>query len=55
MCGSELFTGTTALCTAALFEGKTDIKSVLKNWVCAYAGNMLGCALMLAIFANTGL
>ncbi|EFN58263.1 hypothetical protein CHLNCDRAFT_34412 [Chlorella variabilis] len=55
VCGSELFTGNTALCWTALLEGKATLRGVLKNWVCAYAGNMLGCALMVAIFANTGL
>lgn len=124
VCGSELFTGNTALCFAAVLEGKTKIGAMLKNWVgvaapparappppcpprpcrpplrcpraalplwlptctrrghhlsgsvaprcahalvrcsphpapapqvCAYAGNFLGCALMVALFANTGL
>lgn len=55
MCGSELFTGNTALCFAAWLEGKASIGGVLKNWVCAYAGNILGCCLMVSIFSNTGL
>lgn len=55
VCGSELFTGNTALCFAAWLEGKTKFSGVLKNWVCSYAGNMIGCALMLLIFTNTGL
>ncbi|PSC72709.1 nitrite transporter NAR1 [Micractinium conductrix] len=55
VCGSELFTGNTALCFAALLEGKIKWGGLIKNWVCAYAGNILGCALMVAIFANTGL
>jgi formate/nitrite transporter FocA (FNT family) len=55
VCGSELFTGNTALCFTAWLEGKARLGAVLKNWVCAYAGNILGCALMVAIFANTGL
>ncbi|KAL4443724.1 hypothetical protein ABPG75_011461 [Micractinium tetrahymenae] len=55
VCGSELFTGNTALCFSAVLEGKAKISGMFKNWVCAYAGNILGCALMVAIFANTGL
>ncbi|PRW56687.1 nitrite transporter NAR1 [Chlorella sorokiniana] len=55
VCGSELFTGNTALCFTAFLEGKVKFSQVLKNWICAYAGNILGCALMLAIFTNTGL
>ncbi|KAL4858446.1 putative formate transporter [Chlorella vulgaris] len=55
VCGSELFTGNTALCFAAWLEGKASIGGVLKNWVCAYAGNILGCCLMVSIFSNTGL
>jgi formate/nitrite transporter FocA (FNT family) len=54
-CGSELFTGNTALCFTAWLEGKTRFSAVLKNWVCAYAGNIAGCALMVALFCNTGL
>lgn len=54
-CGAELFTGNTALVTAAVYEGKTDIKGLLKSWVCSYAGNIIGCALGLLLFANTGL
>nr|AXF41560.1 LCIA1020 protein [Chlorella sp. ArM0029B] len=55
VCGSELFTGNTALCFAAVLEGKASVGGMLKNWVCAYAGNIIGCALMVALFANTGL
>ncbi|KAI7845020.1 hypothetical protein COHA_001386 [Chlorella ohadii] len=55
VCGSELFTGNTALCFTAWLEGKVKFSQVLKNWFCAYSGNILGCALMLAIFTNTGL
>ena len=33
VCGSELFTGNTALCFTALLEGKVKFSQVLKNWV----------------------
>ena len=54
-CGSELFTGNTALVTTAVLEGKATLKQLAKNWVCSYAGNIVGCALGLALFANSGL
>lgn len=44
--GGELFTGNTALVTAAWKEGKTDGKSLLKNWVASYAGNFVGSVLL---------
>lgn len=48
--GGELFTGNTALVTAAYKEGKTDGKSLMKNWVASYAGNFVG-SLILAYLA----
>ena len=54
-CGAELFTGNTALVTTAVYEGKADIKGLLKSWICSYTGNIIGCALGIALFANTGL
>lgn len=33
VCGSELFTGNTALCFTAWLEGKVKFGQVLKNWV----------------------
>jgi ferredoxin-nitrite reductase len=50
--GGELFTGNTALGTAALVEGTTTKKDVLMNWVVSYAGNFLG-SLLLAYLAHT--
>lgn len=40
--GGELFTGNTAMITAAAIEGKATIKDMLRNWLVAYAGNFLG-------------
>jgi formate/nitrite transporter len=48
--GGELFTGNTALVTAAYMEGKTDGKSLMKNWIASYAGNFVG-SLILAFLA----
>ena len=38
VCGAELFTGNTAMMTAAFWEGKATAGQVIKNWVCSYAG-----------------
>lgn len=48
--GGELFTGNTALVTAAWREGKTSGKNLAKNWVASYLGNFVG-SLILAYLA----
>lgn len=48
--GAELFTGNTALVTAAVMEGKTSTKDLIKNWTASYAGNFVG-SLFLAYLA----
>ena len=48
--GAELFTGNTALVTAAAMEGKTTKQDLIKNWVASYAGNFVG-SLFLAYLA----
>jgi len=48
--GAELFTGNTALVTAAAMEGKTTKKDLAKNWIASYAGNFVG-SLFLAYLA----
>ena len=48
--GAELFTGNTALVTAACMEGKTSKADLIKNWVASYAGNFVG-SLFLAYLA----
>lgn len=48
--GAELFTGNTALVTAAVMEGKATKKDLIKNWVSSYAGNFVG-SLFLAYLA----
>jgi formate transporter len=50
--GAELFTGNTALVTAAYMEGKVSRMALLKNWVASYAGNLVG-SLLLAYLAYT--
>jgi formate/nitrite transporter FocA (FNT family) len=36
--GTELFTGNTMKLPAAIFEGKTDMKGLIKNWFWSYFG-----------------
>jgi len=48
--GGELFTGNTALVTAAKMEGKIESKALVKNWVASYVGNFVG-SLILAWLA----
>ena len=45
-----MFTGNTALVTAAYKEGKIEGKALIKNWVASYAGNFVG-SLLLAYLA----
>jgi len=48
--GGELFTGNTALVTAAYKEGKIELKDLIKSWVNSYVGNFVG-SLLLAYLA----
>ena len=47
---AEVFSGNTALVTAACMEGKTSKADLIKNWVASYAGNFVG-SLFLAYLA----
>jgi len=51
--GAELFTGNTALVTAALMEGKITKKDLAKNWIASYLGNFVG-SLLLAYLVFKG-
>jgi formate transporter len=48
--GGELFTGNTALVTAAHQEGKITAKELGKSWLASYVGNFIG-SLLLAYLA----
>jgi len=48
--GAELFTGNTALVTAAVQEGKASKKDLAKSWISSYLGNFVG-SLLLAFLA----
>nr|AIU34483.1 nitrite transporter [Isochrysis zhanjiangensis] len=51
--GAELFTGNTALVTAALIEGKVKASELVKSWAASYAGNFVGSlALASLVFAG---
>lgn len=52
--GGELFTGNTALVTAAVMEGKTTKADLVKNWVSSYAGNFVGSILLAYLAYRSG-
>eukprot|EP00904_Undaria_pinnatifida_P007204 jgi/Undpi1/3613/HiC_scaffold_16.g06984.m1 len=52
--GGELFTGNTAMVTAAAIEGKASTGGLLKNWVSSYLGNFLGSLLIVAMAVQGG-
>ena len=49
--GGELFTGNTAVVTAAALEGKATWKDLSKNWIVSFLGNLVG-SLILAYLAT---
>merc|ERR1719487_2906308 len=44
--GAELFTGNTALVTAAAYEGEASGEQLVKSWGVSYAGNFVGSLLL---------
>jgi formate/nitrite transporter len=52
--GAELFTGNTALVTAAVLEGKASIKQLVKSWTVSWTGNLVGSVLLAAMVATAG-
>lgn len=53
--GAELFTGNTALVTAAVFEGKANMGQLMKSWIVSYGANLLGSLFVVYMVAATGL
>jgi formate transporter len=49
--GGQLFTGNSATCAAARYEGLIDNYELIRNWIVSIIGNVIGCAIM-AIIAN---
>lgn len=52
--GGELFTGNTALVTAAVMEGKTTTKDLIKNWTASYLGNFVGSLFLAYLVFKSG-
>lgn len=52
--GGELFTGNTALVTAAYKEGKIGAKDLTKNWISSYAGNFVGSLVLAYLVYKSG-
>jgi formate transporter len=52
--GGELFTGNTALVTAARMEGQVSTREVVKSWMASYAGNLVGSLLLAALVFRSG-
>mmetsp|Transcript_15234 Transcript_15234/g.22495 ORF Transcript_15234/g.22495 Transcript_15234/m.22495 type:complete len:311 (-) Transcript_15234:163-1095(-) len=52
--GGELFTGNTALVTAAVMEGKTTKKDLIKNWTASYLGNFVGSLFLAYLVFKSG-
>lgn len=40
--GADLYTGNTAVVTAAALEGQISTGQLIKNWVVSYLGNFVG-------------
>jgi formate transporter len=53
--GGQLFTGNSATCAAARYEGLIDTYEMLRNWGVSVAGNVVGCGLMALIASYVGL
>ncbi|CAM9104145.1 unnamed protein product [Laminaria digitata] len=52
--GGELFTGNTAMVTAAAIEGKASTGGLVKNWVSSYLGNFVGSLLIVFMAVQGG-
>jgi formate/nitrite transporter len=52
--GAELFTGNTALVTAAVIEGKANAGQLAKSWAASYLGNFVGSLALAALVFNGG-
>ncbi|CAN0327248.1 unnamed protein product, partial [Hapterophycus canaliculatus] len=53
--GGELFTGNTALVSAALVEGKASFSGLMKNWSCSWFGNLVGSVLLAKLVVHAGI
>lgn len=53
--GGELFTGNTALVTAAVLEKKATLKGLAKSWSVSFIGNLVGSILLAALVLHSGI
>jgi formate/nitrite transporter len=53
--GTELFTGNTMKLPVAIYEGKTNLGGLIKNWFWSYLGNFVGSLLFVAAVVATGI
>jgi nitrite transporter NirC len=52
--GSDLFTGHTMFMTHGLLQGRIGLRELAGCWSVSWAGNLLGCALLAALFVAGG-
>jgi formate/nitrite transporter len=52
--GTELFTGNTMKLPAAIYEGKTDMGGLMKNWFWSYLGNFIGSLALVWMVVQSG-
>jgi formate/nitrite transporter len=52
--GAELYTGNTALVTAAVLDGKASAGGLAKSWALSYLGNFVGSLLVAYLFSLSG-
>jgi Formate/nitrite family of transporters len=55
LCGSDLFTGNTAIMTISTMEKRTTFKDSLNIWIFCYLGNLLGSVITAFIYSLSGL
>ncbi|CAM9957868.1 unnamed protein product [Heterosigma akashiwo] len=53
--GGELYTGNTALVTAAYLEKKVTLKQLAKSWITSYLGNFVGALAMVSAVASANI
>ncbi len=52
--GSDLFTGHTMFMTLGWLRERTSMRDLIRCWAVSWAGNLLGCALLAALFVAGG-
>ena len=52
--GSDLFTGHTMFMTHGWLQGRVGLRELAKCWTGSWAGNLIGCALLAALFVAGG-